>query len=138
MRNKDWVARARGVSDLKAHLVLTTKYRKDVLTSKRLDRLQEITNELMQKWDCRLIEFNGESDHIHILFQYHPQVSLPKLINNIKSVSSRYMRKEFEQHVNKFYWKDLFGNGSYFIASCGRVTVAVLKQYVQSQNKPTS
>ena len=48
------------------------------------------------------------------------------------------MRKEFEEHVNKFLWKDVFWNGSYFIASCGGVTVEVLKQYVQSQNKPTS
>lgn len=138
MSAKDWIVRARGVSDLKAHLVLTTKYRRDVLTSRMLDRLEEILKELMEKWDCKLIDFNGESDHIHILFQYHPQISLPKLINNIKSVTSRYMRKEFEQHISKFYWKDVFWNGSYFIASCGGVTVEVLKQYVQSQNKPTS
>jgi putative transposase len=88
------------------------------------------------KWDCKLIEFNGEEDHIHLLFQYYPQMELPKFVNNIKSVSSRRIRSEYAQHVNNFYWKDVLWNESYFIASCGGVTVSILRQYIEQQNTP--
>lgn len=130
------ISRARGVSDLKAHLVLTTKYRREVFTSEMLDRLDEILLLLLPKWDCQLIEFNGESDHVHILFRYTPQTDLTKFINNIKYVSSRYLRKEFTQRVEQFYKKDVLWNGSYFIASCGGVTVETLKKYVENQSRP--
>ena len=45
MKN-DFVDRARSVSDLKAHLVLTTKYRKKVLTGEMIARLGDVINEL--------------------------------------------------------------------------------------------
>ena len=131
-----YISRARGVSDLKAHLVLTTKYRQRVLTGEMIDRLGEILKDLLLKWDSRVVDFNGESDHVHLLFQYTPQTELPKFINNIKTVTSRYLRKEFPDRVNQFYYKDVLWNGSYFIASCGGVTVETLKEYVESQDKP--
>jgi putative transposase len=134
--NTDYISRARGVSDLKAHLVLTTKYRKRVLTGQMIDRLDEIFKDLLLKWDSKVVDFNGESDHVHLLFQYTPQTDLPKFINNIKTVTSRYLRKEFPDRVNQFYYKDVLWNGSYFIASCGGVTVETLKKYVESQDKP--
>jgi putative transposase len=132
----DFISRARGVSDLKAHLVLTTKYRRKVFTGEMINRLDEILKELLKKWDCEVVDFNGESDHVHLIFRYTPQTELPKFINNVKTVTSRYLRKEFAIRINQFYKKDVLWNGSYFIASCGGVTVETLKKYVESQNKP--
>ena len=124
------------MSDLKAHLVLTTKYRKKLLTKEMLSRLHEILETLLEKWECRMIEFNGEEDHIHLLFQYHPSLELSKLVNNLKTVTSRKLRSEFEERVNEFYWKDVLWNGSYFIASCGGVTISTLKKYIENQDRP--
>jgi putative transposase len=148
----DFIHKARGVSDLKCHLVLTTKYRRKVLTDPMLTRLEEIFKALMEKWEGRLVEFNGERDHVHLLLQYTPQTEPSKLINNLKTVSSRYLRKEFadalrsgsptmETHqavaeVNKVYWKDVFWTNGYFIASCGGVTVDQLKKYIEEQDRP--
>jgi putative transposase len=135
--NSEFVSSARSVSDLKAHLVLTTKYRKPLFTDEMLTRLGNIFLDLLENsWNCRLIEFNGESNHIHLLFQYTPQMQLSKLVNNLKTVSSRYLKKEFEERFKQFYWKDALWNGSYFIASCGGVTVEQLKKYVENQKRP--
>jgi putative transposase len=71
--NREYISRARGVSLLTAHLVLTTKYRKKVFTGEMIDRLGEILDVLLEKWDCEIVEFNGESDHVHLLFRYTPQ-----------------------------------------------------------------
>lgn len=132
MKN-DFVSSGRAVSDMKAHLVLTTKYRRKAFTAEMLTRLDDIMHDLCQKWDCKLIEFNGEEDHIHLLFQYYPQMELPKFVNNIKSVTSRRIRGEFSDHVSSIYWKDVLWNESYFIASCGGVTVSILRQYIERQ-----
>jgi putative transposase len=130
MKN-DFVSSGRSVSDLKAHLVLTTKYRRKVLTQEMLQSLDDWVAQLCDRWDCKLIEVNGEADHIHILFQYYPQLELPKFVANLKSVSSRKLRAEFAERVNQFYRKSVLWNESYFIASCGGVTVSVLRRYIE-------
>jgi putative transposase len=94
----DFVSSARSVSDIKAHLVLCTKYRRKVFNAEMLVRLKEIFANLSEKWSCKLIEFNSEEDHIHLLFQYYPQMDLSKFVNNIKSVASRRLRSEFPAH----------------------------------------
>lgn len=63
-------------------------------------------------------------------------MELPKFINNIKSVASRKIRQEFAEEINKIYWKDVLWNESYFIASCGGVTISVLKKYIENQDTP--
>ncbi|WP_016879211.1 IS200/IS605 family transposase [Chlorogloeopsis fritschii] len=135
MKN-DFVSKGRSVSNLKVHLVLTTKYRRNALTVEMLERLHNVFEELLIKWDCKLIEFNGEENHIHLLFQYHPDIELSKLINNLKSVSSRKLRQQFSEHLARFYSKDAFWNGSYFVASCGGVTVSTLRKYIENQQQP--
>lgn len=135
MKN-DFVSSARSISDMKAHLVLTTKYRRKVLSGAMIDRLKDVVTDLCSKWDCKVIEFNGEDNHIHLLFQYYPQLELPKFVGNIKSVTSRKLRQEFPEEINKVYWKKVLWNESYFIASCGGVTISVLKNYIENQQKP--
>lgn len=135
MKN-DFVSRGRSVSDLKAHLVLTTKYRRKLFTKEMLERMHEILEDLLTKWECKIVEFNGEENHIHLLFEYHPGIELSKFVNSVKTVTSRRLRSEFEERVNKFYYKDVLWNGSYFIASCGGVTVSALKKYIETQDSP--
>jgi len=121
------------------HLVLVTKFRRESLTSEMLGRMKSIMNELLTKWECELIEFGGESDHIHLLFETHPSVDLSKLVNNIKTVTSRRLRSEFSEHLSKFYWgsKPQFWSGSYAIISVGATApLAKLIEYLQNQEKP--
>jgi putative transposase len=71
------------------------------------------------------------------LIEYKPDVSLSKLIANLKTVSSRLIKKENPNlSDNFFYGKPYFWTGSYFVASCGGVTVEELKKYVENQNNP--
>jgi putative transposase len=64
------------------------------------------------------------------LIDYNPKVQLSKFVNNLKTVSSRLIRKEFAEHINSFYYKPVFGTGAYFVSSCGGVTLEQLKAYV--------
>lgn len=126
----------RSVYSLTAHIVFVTKYRRKVINEAMLSRLAEIFKDTCTKWECTLVEFNGEVDHVHLLIRYHPQIELSKFIANLKTVSSRLIRKEFESILSQVYTKPVLWTGSYFVASCGGVTVEQLKQYVQQQQAP--
>jgi len=82
------------------------------------------------------MKFNGESDHVHLLVSYPPDVAISKLVNNLKTVSSRLIRKEFSEYVNSFYQKPVFWTGAYFVASTGGATLEQIKAYVESQQSP--
>ena len=128
----------RSVYKLTAHVVLVTKYRKKAICEKVLQRLKEIFTDTLIKWECSLVEFNGESDHVHLLIDYKPDIALSKLIANLKTVSSRLIRRDFPELASKYFDnKPYFWTGAYFVASCGGVTVNQLKKYVENQKYPT-
>lgn len=79
----------------------------------------------LAKWKSRIVEFKGESDHVHLLIDYNPKVQISKFVNNLKTVSSRLIRKEFEEQLKQVYSKPVFWSGAYFVASCGGVTGAL-------------
>lgn len=101
-----------------------------------MDRLKDTANDLFSKWGGSIIEFNGEEDHIHIIFEVPPQIQLSKIINNFKTVSSRYIRKEFSSYLAKYYWKPYFWSNSYLILSTGGATIETIRQYIEEQNAP--
>ena len=122
------------VYNLKYHLVIVTKYRKKCISNSIMIRLKEIFSVLRQKWECSLIEFNGEADHIHILVDLNPKIALSMFINNLKTVSSRYIRKEFSNYLSKFYYKPVFWSRSYCILTCGGAPLSVIKKYIEQQD----
>lgn len=90
------------VYDMKYHLVLVTKYRHQCFTSEMLARMKEIVENLLSNQEVELLEFGGEADHIHLLISLNPTVQPSKLVNSLKTVTSRLLRKEFSAHLAKY------------------------------------
>jgi putative transposase len=102
-----------------------------------LERLKVICTELTQKWDCELLEFNGEADHVHLLLSLNQKVAPSVFANNLKTVSSRLIRRDFGKHLDKVYWgKPVFWSRSYCIFTCGGAPLSVIKQYIEQQDTP--
>ena len=118
---------------LTAHLVLVTKYRKPVLQGKVRDYVYALIRETMESENIIIREMNGESDHIHILFDYAPDVRLSELINKIKSRTVRLVRRDYPVEVGEYYWKPLFWTNSYYLGSVGSNTTEIVKEYIQNQ-----
>ena len=72
------------VYDLHAHLVFITKYRHDVFTDEHLTALERIFSDVCASFDCRLEEFNGETNYVHLLVSFPPTVELSRLVNSLK------------------------------------------------------
>lgn len=116
--------------NLKYHLVVTTKNKYRCLTDDILQRLKRIIEYLLLKWDCILSEFYGDSFYIHVFFEAPPQVQLSKLINNLKTVTARLIRKEYAEYLSKFYDGAYLWSSSYLIASYGSFDRQSLENYL--------
>ena len=121
---------------LQYHLILVTKYRREVIDNEICKRLKEIFEYIAIKdqYKLKIIEFNHDKDHLHILFKAEPKSEISKFINAYKSASSRLIKKEFPK-VKEKLWKEYFWSRSFFLATTGGVTLEVLKQYVETQGK---
>jgi len=118
------------------HLVFVTKYRRTVFTQHILDELKAIFTSICIDFETRLAEFNGEGDHVHLLVEYPPKVSISKLVNSLKGVSSRLVRKNKYPSVQDALWKGSLWFPSYFAGACGGAPVAIIQQYIEQQESP--
>jgi putative transposase len=92
------------VFNLHVHLVFVTKYRRCIFTPELLKELEAILAAVCKQFEAELIEFNGNNDHVHLLVNYPPKVQLSKLVNSLKGVSSRILRKNHPE-LSSYYWK---------------------------------
>lgn len=89
------------VHTLHAHLVFTPKHRRSVFTDEILTRCEHVMREVRTDFN-ELHEFNGDTDHVHLLMHYPPQVRLSTLVGSLKGVSARRLRQEFPDHIQRF------------------------------------
>ncbi|MFD7409466.1 IS200/IS605 family transposase [Streptomyces sp. NPDC059866] len=116
------------VSAMQVHLVFVTKYRRGVFNDEMLTRCED--------FEAELKEFNGERDHVHLLINYPPKVAVSKLVNSLKGVSARRIRQEFTGRINHAIMHGHLWSPSYFSASCGGAPLAIVRQYIEQQQRP--
>lgn len=81
----------------------------------------------------KLIEFNGEDDHVHVIIEYPPKLSISQIVNTLKGVSSR----RYGQAGCKKPHKEALWSPSYFAVSVGGDPLELLKEYIRNQEKPS-
>ncbi|MCY0900180.1 MAG: IS200/IS605 family transposase [Firmicutes bacterium] len=133
MNDNEMLSASHAVYSLRLHIVFVTKYRRKTLTPELLVALREAFAEILAAWRCRLIEFGGEADHVHLLVSIHPALNISTLINNLKSASARRMRNQFADHLRKFYGKPYFWHRAYYVGSVGEASLETVKRYVAAQ-----
>lgn len=120
------------------HLVFVAKYRRNVFTKPILEELHAIFKNVCKDFSAELVEFEGEKDHVHLLINYPPKHSISKLVNSLKGVSSRLIRKKCYSTVQQALWGDSLWSPSYFAGSCGGAPLEIIRQYIELQNAPIS
>ena len=118
------------------HLVFVTKYRREVFTEEMLDDLRPMFASVCADFESELVECDGEDDHVHLLVNYPPKVSVSNLVNSLKGVSSRMIRKKNYPSIRNKLWGGALWSPSYFAGSCGGASIAVIRQYIEQQQTP--
>src|SRR5689334_17275332 len=129
--NHKWRTGKHVVFELYVHLVFTPKYRRKVFDEKMLTRLEEIFQQQCRILECRLVEFNGELDHVHLLVNYPTKISIAELSRVLKGVSARLLRKEFWPRIKTMLWGHHFWSPSYCAVSAGGAPLEIIKKYIE-------
>ncbi|MEX1196322.1 MAG: IS200/IS605 family transposase [Pseudohongiellaceae bacterium] len=114
------------------HLVLVTKYRKRLLTQAALERFESLARSRAEAWEGEVLEVSGEADHVHLLIDLPPKVAVAEFVNALKTGTSRRLRNEFSD-IKKAgpLW-----SRSYCVLTCGGAPLEIIKEYIQSQDRP--
>lgn len=100
-----------------------------------IEQLRIIFSAVCADFLSELVEMDGEHDHVHLLVEYPPKVAVSALVNSLKGVSSRLLRKSRPDLANR-YWSGVLWSPSYFAASCGGAPISVVRQYIEQQRTP--
>jgi putative transposase len=119
------------------HLVFVTKYRRKAFTKEVIDFMKSIFTKICKDFEAELVEFDGNGDHVHLLINYPPKIAISKLVNSLKGVSSRQVRKQKFKSVKENLWGNVIWSPSYFAGSCGGIPLEIIKQYIEQQETPS-
>ena len=123
------------VFNMHVHLVFVAKYRRKVVDGDAIDRMRRMFGKVCEDMEASLVEMDGEDNHVHLLVEYPPKLAVSVLVNSLKGVSSRLLRKE-RPDLKKRYWKNVLWSPSYFASSCGGAPIGIIKQYIEQQQTP--
>lgn len=124
------------VFQMHVHLVFVTKFRRNVFTKPILNDLSDIFSTVCKNFEAELVEFDGEDDYVHLLVNYPPKVAISHLVNSLKGVSSRMIRKKNYPNIRKKLWGGALWSPSYFAGSCGGAPISIIRQYIEQQQTP--
>lgn len=90
------------------HLVFSTKYRQPFITDSIKDELFSYLGGICRNMECNPVQVGGHKDHVHILCLLSKKIALMKLIEEIKSHSSKWIKTKDSEYEN-FYWQNGYG-----------------------------
>jgi putative transposase len=115
---------------LQYHLVWIPKYRKRVLRGKIAIRLKRLMYEACRVNRWWISEMSIQEDHVHIVVQVPPGMSVSEVVQRFKGGTSRMIRAEFPE-LEEFLWGDSFWADGYFAETVGQVNEEIVKKYIR-------
>ncbi len=120
--------------NLKAHIVLVTKYRKRLLTNGIDLFVKKNCMELAVKLRWNIIAMETDKDHIHIMLEYDATERICDIISALKQHTTYFLWKQFPDFLQCRYWKKhIFWSDGYFACSIGEVSSTTIQNYIESQ-----
>ena len=118
--------------DIQYHLVWTTKYRYRVLNGKIAERARELIRQSCNSMNVDIIKGSIGQEHIHMLVSCPPDLSVSKLVQQLKGKTSRVLLSEYK-NLKKRYWGQHLWASGYFCRSVGFITQEAVKDYIENQ-----
>lgn len=99
---------SQSLADIILHIVFSTKERQPLIRPDIEEELYRYISGVSRNLKSPVMIVNGVSDHIHILLQQSATISASKLISDLKSNSSRWIKTKGDQYRN-FSWQNGYG-----------------------------
>ena len=117
----------------KYHIVFAPKYRRQVVYGQLKADIGKILRTLCEEKKVNIIEAEACPDHIHMLVEIPPNISVAQFMGYLKGKSSLMI---FDRHANlkyKFGNRHFWSEG-YYVSTVG-LNEATIKKYIQDQEK---
>ena len=120
---------------MKVHIILVTKYRKQLFCFTKLaNDIKKILYDISEKYGYSIIKMETDKDHIHILLEYSPKVSVSDIVKQLKQISTYQIWHYPKVYLEKHYWKrKIIWSDGYFACSIGQVSQEIIENYIQNQ-----
>ena len=123
-------------SALQAHLMLVTTYRRPVFTDEMLTVAENTTRTVCSDLDVELVEFTGETDHLHLLLAYPPTMAISTPLQRLKGRTAHPVRHQFTGRCVRARMRGHLWSPSHFAVSCEGPPLSIIKQYIHAQARP--
>ena len=121
---------------LKYHIMIVTKYRKDLFFNEEYQTyIKTILSEIEKRYFITPETIGFDEDHVHLLVQAAPKYSPSRIIQIIKSITAREMFKKFEEIKEELWGGEFWSDGGY-VATVGEGTNAdIVRNYIKKQGR---
>ena len=116
--------------------MLVTKYRRGAISNRVREEIINAANDVAKRYEFKILDIDGEDDHIHLIVDYPPKLSLSKLVMVLKANTAKKVREQRFEEVESVLWGNHFWSPSYFVSSTGGASLEKVRRYVQEQRKP--
>ena len=94
--------------NLKVHIVLVTKYRKQLLKGTIADEVKQNIFDICNSNGWNIIAMETDKDHIHFLVCYDTTDRVCDIVKVIKQQTTYYLWQKYSGFLSKQYWKKKF------------------------------
>ena len=119
---------------LKVHIVLATKYRKQLLIGSIADDVKQEILHIANTRGYEIIAIETDKDHIHFLLSYDTADRVCDIVKIVKQETTYHLWQKYSSVLSKQYWKKkTFWSDGYFACSIGEISSATIQKYIESQ-----
>lgn len=119
---------------LKVHIVIVTKYRKQILKGCIADDVKQKIFDVCNTNIQEIIAMETDKDHIHLLVEYDTTDRVCNIVKAIKQETTYYLWQKYNNSLSKQYWKKkIFWSDGCFACSIGEVSLGTIQKYIESQ-----
>lgn len=119
---------------LKVHIVLVTKYLKQLLQGSIADDVKQKILDIANTRGYEIIAMETDKDHIHFLLSYDATDRVCDIVKIVKQETTYYLWQKYNSVLSKQYWKKkIFWSDGYFACSIGEMSSATIQKYIESQ-----
>lgn len=126
---------AHAVYALEYHIVLVVKDRKPCLTGEVAEACKRECTRILEHCEGKVIQMETDVDHIHLIVSLGTKYSVKEIVNVLKGVSARMLRRDYGETIRQYLPEDSFWSDSYLIATSGGVNQETLNKYVEEQGR---
>ena len=115
-------------------LVFAVKGRQALIQKTWKEDLYKYITGIVQNNGHKMLQINGMPDHVHIFIGYHPTQTIPRLVEDIKTDTDKFIK---QQHFTpyRFRWQEGYGAFSYGRSQRSSVIAYIAKQEEHHRRK---